>query len=269
MSLVACKETPIENDDVLPDPFSSLKYEFGLCDSSWNFTGAPDTVDYFYSTPFNLRNLLFYNIRTKRKNANTFFGSISPYDDSFTLYTQCLLPFIDTSWTEFPYEQKGLTPKTYSILEPVFFSPFQLSSQQNPIRDTTRFEFYPLYLISQNGQKTLVIATIDFIQEMVSKIKPNTKFKYKGSSFESKCVEINFNRLLRPPVLTDWKFPRPSSDTAHNEFYLDKDNMFIADKIQTVFYYRKKLMLEIRIKHSIVTGQRYYKWRLEGVEIIE
>lgn len=126
-----------------------------------------------------------------------------------------------------------------------------------------------LPLNSTNGVKLLVMTPIYFIQELSSKIRPNVKFQYQNSNFEAKCVEIYFNRTLKPYVLNDWKFPRPSNDTTLNEFYLENDNKFVADKIKATFYYRKKLIVEIRIKHSVALGQRYYKWRLEGAEIIE
>lgn len=266
--LFSCKESPVENDSILPNPLTPLKYEFGLCDTSWNFIEGIDTAEYSYSNSFYLKNLLFYNIQTKRKTGTTFIGAISP-DDDFILYTPCLLPFIDTSWTEFPYEQKEITPKNYSTLHPVYFAPFKPTYQEKPVYDTTKFELYLLNLIRPDGVKTLIMTPLNFIQEMMPKIKTNVKFNFKDSKFDAKCVEIYFNRILKPSVLTDWKFPRPSADSTLNEFYLENDNKFIADKIKATFYYRKKLIIEIRIEHSTVYGRRYYKWQLVGTDIVK
>lgn len=267
--LFACKETPVENESILPNPLAMLKYEFGVCDTNWNFTGEIDTIEYSYPNSINIKNLLFYNIKTARKQGNMFFGAISLGENDFILYTQCLLPFIDTSWTEFPYEQKGMTPKNYSTLNPVYFAPFKPTYPEKPTYDTTNVGLYLLYLIRPDGVKSLVMTPVYFIQELSSRIRPNVKFQYQNSDFEAKCVEINFNRTLKPYMLTDWKFPRPSNDTTLNEFYLENDNKFVADKIKATFYYRKKLIVEIKVKHSIVNQTRYYKWKLVGSVLIK
>jgi hypothetical protein len=194
-------------------------------------------------------------------------GGIALGEDDFTLLTQCLMPFLDTSWAEFPFEQKGYTPKNYITLKPVKFNPFQPNSQTSTTRDTTEFQLMFVNLVNPSGTKMTIMAPMQYIQEYRSTIKEDAKFVYGNSSFEAKCVEIYFRRIVRPPTLNDWKFPRQSNDTTLNKFYQKNDNEFIADIVEATFYYRKMLLIEIRIQHSTVSGDRLYKWKLLNAKV--
>ncbi|MGB9770737.1 MAG: hypothetical protein ACPLX7_02015 [Candidatus Kapaibacteriota bacterium] len=265
--LISCKENSVDNESKLPSPMNNLKYEFGLCDSSWKFVGELDTIDYSYPDNFNYQNLVYRSIRVRGKKININVGGIALGEDDFTLLTQCLMPFLDTSWAEFPFEQKGYTPKNYITLKPVKFNPFQPNSQTSTTRDTTEFQLMFVNLVNPSGTKMTIMAPMQYIQEYRSTIKEDAKFVYGNSSFEAKCVEIYFRRIVRPPTLNDWKFPRQSNDTTLNKFYQKNDNEFIADIVEATFYYRKMLLIEIRIHHSTVSGDRLYKWKLLNAKV--
>lgn len=266
-ALLSCKENSVDTESILPSPMSNLKFEFGLCDSMWNFVGAIDTIDYSYPSSFYNKNLLYQSIRVQGKRLNINIGAIALGEDDFTLLTKCLLPFLDTSWTEFPFQQKGITPKNYLNLNQVEFNPFKVNSQTTPTRDTTEVELVVVNMINPSGTKMTVMTTLQFIQEYQSKVKEKAKFTYSNSNFEANCAEISFRRIVRPTTLNDWKFPRPSDDTTLNKFYQKNDNEFIADIVKATFYYRKKLLVEIRLHHSTVNGERYYKWKLFRAEL--
>lgn len=57
-----------------------------------------------------------------------------------------------------------------------------------------------------------------------------------------------------------------------NIFFLLNNNLFFlntySNKIDSI-YYRKKLIVEIKVKHSIVNQTRYYKWKLVGSVLIK
>jgi hypothetical protein len=152
----------------------------------------------------------------------------------------------------------------------VLFAPFQASKDSSVVYDTTvTDDLTVLKLVDPNGRTLTLMTSLNYIQALSSVLQPKVKFEYAGMKFEAKCVQINFTIMVKPKLLKEMRFPRPSADTTINEFYLDNDNTFVTDKIVAKFYYYNRRIIEIRIRHSTVYETRLYKWRLQGATLIE